>query len=220
MRKRRGFTLLELILALGLTVIVVGLVSMAVGTQLRLAAAGRAQVQEAQLARALLHRIADDLHNAVPYSANAVAGHGSVRQQQPTAIGRLPPGPRQPVGRGGRPAGPVGRRPRDGRSDRVLLPGRAGRRRPPTRKMRRRRLRRLAGEAGAAAASCRRPGPLRGQPCPWPPGPSSKEAATRPSSDRPRSSRKSPTSSSPTTTAPTTKTTSGTANRSRACRMR
>ncbi|MGD0898924.1 MAG: prepilin-type N-terminal cleavage/methylation domain-containing protein, partial [Thermoguttaceae bacterium] len=76
MRKRRGFTLLELILALGLTVIVVGLVSMAVGTQLRLAATGRAQVQEAQLARALLHRIADDLHNAAPYSAKGMPGTG------------------------------------------------------------------------------------------------------------------------------------------------
>ena len=67
---RRGFTLLELILALGLTVIVLGLVGMAVNTQLRLAAAGRAHVEESQLARALLHRIADDLHNAVPYSTD------------------------------------------------------------------------------------------------------------------------------------------------------
>jgi type II secretory pathway pseudopilin PulG len=73
---RRGFTLLELMLALGLTVVVVGLVSIAVSTQLQLAATGRAQVQEAQLARALLHRIADDLHNAVPYSANPLPGTG------------------------------------------------------------------------------------------------------------------------------------------------
>jgi type II secretory pathway pseudopilin PulG len=81
--KRRGFTLLELILALGLTVIVVGLVGMAVSTQLRLAASGRAHVQEAQLARALLHRIAEDLHNAVPYSTDppqAPEFSGSINQ--------------------------------------------------------------------------------------------------------------------------------------------
>ena len=65
--RRSGFTLLEVMLALGLAVVVLGLVGMGIHVQLAVAAKSRDQVEEAQLARVLLQRIADDLRNAVPF---------------------------------------------------------------------------------------------------------------------------------------------------------
>ncbi len=64
---RGGYTLLEVILALALTVVVLGLVGVGIHVHLAVAAKSREQVEEAQLARALLQRIADDLRNAVPF---------------------------------------------------------------------------------------------------------------------------------------------------------
>ncbi len=64
---KRGFTLLEVLLAMGLVSAVLLVVSMAIDVHLRLLDSGRTQVEEAQLARALLRRIADDLRSAVPY---------------------------------------------------------------------------------------------------------------------------------------------------------
>ncbi len=63
----QGFTLLEVLLALGLTLVVLMAVGMAVDFFIRGIETSRAAVEEAQLARALLHRIADDLRSAVRY---------------------------------------------------------------------------------------------------------------------------------------------------------
>jgi type II secretory pathway pseudopilin PulG len=60
----RGYTLLEVILSLLLTSLILLCVAMAVDFQLRVADASRAHVEEAQLARVLLHRIADDIRGA------------------------------------------------------------------------------------------------------------------------------------------------------------
>ncbi len=64
---RRGFTLLEVMLAMGLAVVVLVLVGVGINVHLKVAAKSLDQVEEAQLARGLLQRIADDLRNAVPF---------------------------------------------------------------------------------------------------------------------------------------------------------
>jgi hypothetical protein len=83
--KSRGFTLLEVLLALLLATLVLMAVAMAIDVHLRVLNSGRADVEEAQLARALLGRIADDLRGAVQYdpaemaklaSASAMSGAG------------------------------------------------------------------------------------------------------------------------------------------------
>ncbi len=63
----RGFTLLEVMLALALSSLVLIAVTIAIDVNLRLLDSGRTHVEEAQLARALLRRIADDLRNAIYY---------------------------------------------------------------------------------------------------------------------------------------------------------
>lgn len=65
----RGFTLLEVLLALMLTSLVLLVMSMSVDFHLHVTERGRVHVEEAQLARALLHRMADDLRGAVVYVA-------------------------------------------------------------------------------------------------------------------------------------------------------
>lgn len=67
MRSRRGFTLIEVMLALGLSAMVLGLLSMAIHVQLRATELGRKGVEEAQLARTILHRIAQDLRGMIRY---------------------------------------------------------------------------------------------------------------------------------------------------------
>ncbi len=64
---RSAFTLLEVILALSLAAVILGLVTMAIHVHLGVAAKSQAQVEEAQLARALLQRMAEDLRNAIPF---------------------------------------------------------------------------------------------------------------------------------------------------------
>jgi hypothetical protein len=63
--RRRGLTLLELMLALALTTIVLGVVGMAIDINLRALDSRRDVVEDAQLARAVLRLIADDLRGAV-----------------------------------------------------------------------------------------------------------------------------------------------------------
>jgi len=65
--KSSAFTLLEVILALSLASLLLLAVGVAVDFHLRLLDTGRADVEESQLARALLGRIAEDLRSAVPY---------------------------------------------------------------------------------------------------------------------------------------------------------
>jgi type II secretory pathway pseudopilin PulG len=78
--RRNAFTLLEVVLALALGAVTLGILGMAVDIHLTAADTGRAEVEQAQLARTLLHRIADDLRAAPPYSpppADADASMGS-----------------------------------------------------------------------------------------------------------------------------------------------
>ncbi len=58
---RPGYTLLEVILASMLAAVILLIIATSIETQLRAFNAGRAHVQEAQLARVLLHLIGDDL---------------------------------------------------------------------------------------------------------------------------------------------------------------
>ena len=55
-------------LALGLTALVLTILAMAIHVHLRVAESGRAGVEEAQLARALLQRIAQDLRGSIHYA--------------------------------------------------------------------------------------------------------------------------------------------------------
>jgi hypothetical protein len=59
---------LEVLLALGLSVLLLAAIAMAVDFHLRLIGTGRAEVEQAQLARAILARIADDLRNSIQYT--------------------------------------------------------------------------------------------------------------------------------------------------------
>ena len=67
---RSGFTLVEVMLALALSSVVLMAVSAAINIHLRVLDAGRTKVEEAQLARTVLLRIADDLRSAVRYEPN------------------------------------------------------------------------------------------------------------------------------------------------------
>ena len=63
--RRTGLTLLELILALGLSVLVLMAIGMAIDVHYRMLDVRRTNVEESQLARASLRHIADDLRSAV-----------------------------------------------------------------------------------------------------------------------------------------------------------
>lgn len=65
---RLGITLLELMLALGLTSLVLAAVAMAIDLYLRTLDRRRQEVDEAQLVRAVLRRMADDLRSVVRFS--------------------------------------------------------------------------------------------------------------------------------------------------------
>ena len=62
---RRGFTLLEVLLSLSLVSFILVAVAMAIDINLRLLDTSRMKIEQAQLARAILHGIADDLRRAV-----------------------------------------------------------------------------------------------------------------------------------------------------------
>jgi len=63
---RKAFTLLEILLVFGLLVVLLGALAMAIDLHLRVSHLGRQRVEEAQLARVLLQRIAEDIRGAVP----------------------------------------------------------------------------------------------------------------------------------------------------------
>jgi len=65
--RRPAFTLLEVLLAMALTALVLVVIAMALDLHLRAVDAGRTEVEQAQLARAILHRMGDDIRGAVPY---------------------------------------------------------------------------------------------------------------------------------------------------------
>ena len=62
----RGFTLLEVILAAGLTAVILLIIASGIDVQWRAFEASRAHVEHAQLARVLTRRIADDLCGLLP----------------------------------------------------------------------------------------------------------------------------------------------------------
>lgn len=77
---RRGFTLLEVVLALGLTVVLMAAIYGALNLYWRFSSAGREQMERAQLARTLLAKIAADIRSVVytePPPANETATAGS-----------------------------------------------------------------------------------------------------------------------------------------------
>jgi len=65
--RSRGLTLLEVLLSLGLIAILLSALGAAVDFHYRVVQSARRQVEEAQLARALLERIAQDIRGAVSY---------------------------------------------------------------------------------------------------------------------------------------------------------
>src|SRR2546421_9973079 len=64
---RPGFTLLEVLLAISISVLVLFLVGTALYLQLRIIDGARSEVEQAQVARALLRHIGDDLRNVIKY---------------------------------------------------------------------------------------------------------------------------------------------------------
>ena len=74
---RSAYTLLEVILALALTIVILGLIGMAMHIHLGVADKSRGQVEEAQLARTLLQHIADDIRNSVPFTPTSSSGTSS-----------------------------------------------------------------------------------------------------------------------------------------------
>jgi hypothetical protein len=64
---KRGVTLLELLLALALTVIIMAAIGSAINLHMKTLYTRRTNVEEAQLARQVLRRVADDLRGAVQY---------------------------------------------------------------------------------------------------------------------------------------------------------
>jgi type II secretory pathway pseudopilin PulG len=103
--KQSGFTLLEILLTLALTVVVLGLLGMAVDVHLRLADASRNEVETARSARLILWQIADDLRKTIPVTQAAEATPASIgclqgnREELQVDISRLPLfGGTQPAG--------------------------------------------------------------------------------------------------------------------------
>ncbi len=71
---RRGFTLLELLLALALTGLVLFAISMAVDINMRAFHRRRSTIEQTQLARTLLRIIADDIRGSVAYYEQDLSG--------------------------------------------------------------------------------------------------------------------------------------------------
>ncbi len=78
MARRSGFTLLEVVLALGLSAMVMALVGMALSTTLKLVDSGQTKTQRDQLARAIMGKIAGDVRATVRYEPFDSSGMMSV----------------------------------------------------------------------------------------------------------------------------------------------
>ena len=75
MRNRSGFTLLEVVLAIGLAGTVLGLLMIAIELYLVRVDASRTQVESSQLARTLLNQLASDLHAVRYFSESTASGN-------------------------------------------------------------------------------------------------------------------------------------------------
>ncbi|MGL6194642.1 MAG: prepilin-type N-terminal cleavage/methylation domain-containing protein [Thermoguttaceae bacterium] len=65
MPKKHGFTLVEVLIALTLMIVVLAIIGMAIDTHLRMINASRMEVEEAQLARAVLEKVSRDIRSVV-----------------------------------------------------------------------------------------------------------------------------------------------------------
>jgi len=74
-----GFTLLEVLLALGLTVVTLGLVTMSINSTLKLIDAGQSRTERDQLARAILTKIAGDIRSTFRYQPFDASGMMSAK---------------------------------------------------------------------------------------------------------------------------------------------
>jgi len=83
--RRRGFTLLEVFLTLVISAVLIAAITSALNIHLRITESGRTEVEQAQLARALLGRIADDLRIAVPHIKPVPSIPGATSDQIPAA---------------------------------------------------------------------------------------------------------------------------------------
>jgi prepilin-type N-terminal cleavage/methylation domain-containing protein len=72
--RRAGFTLFELILAVALSAVLLALVGTAITLYLSRVDAGNSRVEESQLARSILAKIADDIRGATIYQAQDTSG--------------------------------------------------------------------------------------------------------------------------------------------------
>ncbi|MDZ4820549.1 MAG: type II secretion system protein GspJ [Planctomycetota bacterium] len=93
-RRRSAFTLLEVVLALALTVLVTGLIGFAIHLQLRSLDASQRRIERDQLARTLLRIIADDVRATIrtePFDSSGVmaaaAGQASASSSVSAALG-------------------------------------------------------------------------------------------------------------------------------------
>jgi prepilin-type N-terminal cleavage/methylation domain-containing protein len=90
-QSRRGVTLLELLLAMALSVMVLSAVAMAIEMHLKMLGTRRMQVEESQLARTVLSRIKQDLMNAVQYEVLDVSNLQSLASDALTGAAGLDP---------------------------------------------------------------------------------------------------------------------------------
>lgn len=83
---RPGYTLLEVFLVLIITGVLLAAIGSALHIHLRVAEVGRTEVEQAQLARALLRRIADDLRGAVPHIEPVASTAGATSDSIASAV--------------------------------------------------------------------------------------------------------------------------------------
>lgn len=121
---RRGYTLLELILALGLAVIILGAVAGAIHTYMMVLTKQQSYIEHQQVARSVLMMIANDLRGGLQYKAADVSGLEDLAVSQALIAGLMgggaggtgTPAPEDTGGTGGTPTGgtPTGGAPTGG----------------------------------------------------------------------------------------------------------
>jgi prepilin-type N-terminal cleavage/methylation domain-containing protein len=104
MKRRNGFTLMEVVLAIALTAVVVYLLTTAIELYLFCVDASRTRVESAQLARTILDQIADDLASARLTAQPSTFGGGFNNSMSPDRQGAGVPGGNQSGGN--QPGGP------------------------------------------------------------------------------------------------------------------
>lgn len=101
--RRSGFTLLEVLLSISISLIILGALVFMIDFQLRSVDVSRRRVEEAQLARALLQRMAEDIRAALRYEPMDVNG------MMPAAAGNIDSGAiEDALGSGAIPGAPGG----------------------------------------------------------------------------------------------------------------